>query len=188
MEGTDFEVVETPLAKQTQLQQVFNDHRGEAMKGHSSEFVNEVYQNLGREIQELVNNVNDLPNRLIMVTQFLPFFDRNYLINEGVTDMSRLDETYLTKIGQTLVNDYRQYNGTATGIKTKTNQLKTDFDSLTSTGINEASLTNISNVATELHTELTEWACSFERLISEALRDIINHLNPLRPANRQLTI
>ena len=137
------------------------------------------------QLQELAECANQLNQSLVLVGHVSPMFDINYLTKEGVTNISGLDQQYMSVIGRQLINDYHVYRGTAQLLSTRINNLFEKFNVLKQNN-SEDMIAEILTDATFIHEEYVQWVESFLRVIGAATRDVINHLNIFRLPTHQI--
>ena len=121
------------------------------------------------QLQELAECANQLNQSLVLVGHVSPMFDINYLTKEGVTNISGLDQQYMSVIGRQLINDYHVYRGTAQLLSTRINNLFEKFNVLKQNN-SEDMIAEILTDATFIHEEYVQWVESFLRVIGAATR------------------
>lgn len=138
------------------------------------------------EINELVQYSQTVQLTLATVGNFAPFFDLNVIRQEGVTDIDRIDQNYMLKVGKQILADYNVFLREANALSMRMRNVQANI-TLTD-NLNENDLLAIGTEASLIQTEYVEWSERFQRIMVSAMRDIANHLNPLRPANRQINV
>ena len=141
------------------------------------------------QVNELLSITQQMRGSLCTVGDFAPFFDINFLTNEGATDISKIDQQYMLTIGQQLLVDYRKFDQESRMINNRIGDLKKRLDLLV--GREENALDEINEIvtlATMIQTDYVSWGEQFQRIMVSAMTDIANHLNPLRPAERRIIL
>lgn len=138
-------------------------------------------------IQELIEITGQMRNSLAEVGTFSAFFDINMLRNEGVMDVSQLDQTYMVTIGRQLIQDYQTFSQQANDLNTLIKDIETRFLAIQAAPTAE-DLGDVMTMATYVQSQYAEWGSAFTRILVNAMHDVANHLNPLRPANRQIVV
>lgn len=149
------------------------------------EYINEARS----QVNELLSITQQMRGSLCTVGEFAPFFDINFLTNEGATDISKIDQQYMLTIGQQLLVDYRKFDQESRTINNRIGDLKTRLDLLA--GREENALDEINEIvtlATMIQSDYVSWGEQFQRIMVSAMTDIANHLNPLRPVERRIIL
>lgn len=142
------------------------------------------------QVNELLSITRDMRASLSTVGEFAPFFDVGFLTREGVTDIAKIDQNYMLTIGRQLVSDYRKFDAEAVAINNRIGGLKTRLDSVVNLDNPQTldELSDIVHVATIIQSDYVAWGEQFQRIVLSAMTDIVNHLNPLRPAERRIIL
>ena len=177
---------------QTELERQFKEQMDRALEQDKNlptksavEYINEARS----QVNELLSITQQMRGSLCTVGDFAPFFDINFLTNEGATDISKIDQQYMLTIGQQLLVDYRKFDQESRAINNRISDLKTRLDLLV--GREENALDEINEIvtlATVIQTDYVSWGEQFQRIMVSAMTDIANHLNPLRPAERRIIL
>lgn len=140
-----------------------------------------------KQLSELLSIAGDITNRLTMVGEFAVFFDMNAIRQEGVMDVEKIDQQRLLTIGQQMLKDYNVFRKTAINLNGQLQKLSTEFNQVK--GTNDFNkLEEIMYMATDIQSSYLDWSESFSRLVVGAMHDIAALLNPLRPADKQITL
>ena len=142
------------------------------------------------QVNELLSITRDMRASLSTVGEFAPFFDVGFLTREGVTDIAKIDQNYMLTIGRQLVSDYRKFDAEAVAINNRIGGLKTRLDSVVNPDNPQTldELSDIVHAATIIQSDYVAWGEQFQRIVLSAMTDIVNHLNPLRPAERRIIL
>lgn len=140
-----------------------------------------------QELNELVSLVGQVQGSLNLVAAFAPMFDLKFLDEEGVMDITRIDQNYLLTIGKQILTDYHSYKTRADQIVSQVHNLHQSFAGARNSTDPEA-LTDLIGEATIIHSEYSDWSMGFGNLVINAMRDVAGHLNPLRPENKQIVV
>ncbi len=142
------------------------------------------------QVNDLLKISSDMRNSLATVGDFAPFFDINYLKQEGVTDIAKIDQEYMLTIGRQLLADYRKFDADSKTLNARIGDIKTQLDSIVISNDGSANevITDIVTSATLVQSDYVTWGEQFQSLIMSSMADIVNHLNPLRPADRRINL
>lgn len=174
----------TKSPTQAELQEQFFNSMEQAVKQELT--YEQIIENIRVELQELVGFAAHVTTALAQVGNFAPFFNFDFINKEGVTDVSKIDQSYMLQIGRQLLNDYTVFSSEANALST---QMKELCDTFMATELpNEDFLTQTSSTAMLIQTQYVDWSERYQRIITSAMQDIANHLNPLRPADRQIIV
>lgn len=138
------------------------------------------------EVAELVQHSHAVQRTLATVGEFAPFFDLNIIRQEGVTDIDRIDQTYMLQVGKQILADYRVFSREAAVLASRMVAVQNNLNAAVE--LTENDLCAIGTEAALIQTEYVEWSERFKRIMFSAMSDIANHLNPLRPADRQINV
>lgn len=138
-------------------------------------------------VLELVEITDQMRLSLAEVGNFAVFFDMNSLQREGVTDLSRLDAKYMMTVGRQLIIDYQTFSAQSNELNKLILDIKEQFNKVKGT-TNPDDFGDILTMATYVQSQYAEWGGAFSRILVNAMHDIANHLNPLRPADRQIIV
>lgn len=138
-------------------------------------------------IDDLVTISNQMRGSLAEVGNFAIFFDMNSIIKEGVIDIAKLDQQYMLTIGRQLITDYQLFTSQANDLNKLITDIHTRFQSIKQAPTVD-DLGDVITLATYVQTQYAEWGSAFSRILVNAMHDIANHLNPLRPADRQIVV
>ncbi len=128
---------------------------------------------------------------LSLVGNFAPFFDINFLKSEGHTNVDAIDQEYMRKIGQQLIKDYQTFSSEANVLSSKLKTIKDQFENMVAAVVIAARddvMVELMANATDVHAGYIDWSERFHRIVIAAMRDIANHLNPLRAQEHQINI
>lgn len=140
-----------------------------------------------KSITDLIEITTQMRNSLVEVGNFSAFFDMNIIRQEGVMDISQIDQTYMVTIGRQLIADYQTFSQQATDLNALITEIDQNFKSIQAAPTAD-DLGNIITMATYVQSQYAEWGSAFTRILVNAMHDVANHLNPLRPANRQIVV
>lgn len=172
-------------SEQQRLKRQFHQHAKKANEQNLT--LNQVLANVGRDVNDLFQIANDMRGALAEVGNFAVFFDMKSLQSEGVMDLTKIDANYMLTIGRQLITDYQQFTIRANAIAQNIANIKAKYDLVRAEPSYE-NLTQLAVEATQSQQEYVEWGESFSRILVNAMHDIANHLNPLRPSDRQIII
>lgn len=144
-----------------------------------------------KDIDELINYSQQAVASLALVGNFAPFFDIGFLTKEGVTNIEGIDQVYMRKIGEQLIQDYASFLTESQQLSTKMKNIKDVFENslVAAVGVfNENAFIDIFTNATEIQAAYVDWSDRYQRILLSAMKDIANHLNPLRDAGHQINI
>ena len=193
---------QTPLAtavssafqetSQTELERQFKEQMDRAIEQDknlptktTAEYINEARG----QVNELLSITQQMRGSLCTVGEFAPFFDINFLTQEGATDISKINQQYMLTIGQQLLADYRKFDQESKAINNRIGGLKTRLDLLAGREENELDdINEIVTLATVVQSDYVAWGEQFQRIMVSAMTDIANHLNPLRPVERRIIL
>lgn len=176
--------MKTESPTQAELQEQFFNSMEQAVKQELT--YEQLIENIRTELSELVGFSASVTTALAQVGNFAPFFNIALITQEGVTDVSKIDQGYMLQIGQSLLNDYGVFSNEARQLASQMQEINDLFTS--SAEPSEDILTQISTSAMMIQTHYVDWTDRFQRIIVSAMQDIANHLNPLRPADRQIIV
>lgn len=143
---------------------------------------------LRKQRDDLLGMINEIPNCLSVVGIIAPYFNLKAIAQDGFTDMSKIDATFLAEVGKDIIEHTKELKIRATELQQElTEYVTVTLENMMNQTIITEDMQALAAMESSFRAQtIADWMMQFNLGIIQMISLAVEHINRARPSDKQL--